>query len=424
MKNRILLLPIAVALLLSGCASRPINVSIALNDVSEVRGSINKNNVNNVGPGGFTPLLSAVLHRKPEIAKLLVVEKNADVNMADSNGGSPLFFAAALDQPEIAKLLIEHGANVNSAHNNGNTPLIMSATKANVEIVKLLIEKGANVNAVGSNGDTPLSAAGNVKEITKLLLSKGANASFRNQAGRTVNDQKLFVEQQRSQATQAAAAQRAQQVPPLAGGLFGVIVQQGQLQQPIQKQPVLQSSGEIKTLIAKKDMRGLRAYLDTHPDELFAIEDAHLRLLYTGPAELRIVDISRLVKNKTKNALVIAQINSTSGTYKKFTVDEMLDLKKMGISDEIVAAMISVTTEYNKEQKRNQQAAQPVQQVMQQQVAQQSVQQPAAESGAPAECLKLIAALKACDQAGGFLAMGCKGLARSQFNCPSVAQYM
>ena len=35
-------------------------------------------------------------------------------------------------------------------------------------------------------------------------------------------------------------------------------------------------------------------------------------------------------------------------------------------------------------------------------------------------CIKLAAALKACDYAGGFLTLGCKAVARSQFNCPGL----
>lgn len=46
------------------------------------------------------------------------------------------------------------------------------------------------------------------------------------------------------------------------------------------------------------------------------------------------------------------------------------------------------------------------------------------KSNTPAECIKLASALKACDQTGGFMAMGCKAAAKSQFDCPAVAQYM
>lgn len=67
---------------------------------------------------------------------------------------------------------------------------------------------------------------------------------------------------------------------------------------------------------------------------------------------------------------------------------------------------------YNQDQKRNRIA-------VQQQAKKQSEQpQQVAEANTPADCLKLAAAIKACDQTGGFLAMGCKAAARSQYNCP------
>ena len=40
------------------------------------------------------------------------------------------------------------------------------------------------------------------------------------------------------------------------------------------------------------------------------------------------------------------------------------------------------------------------------------------EKNMPLECVKLAASLEACDQTNGFLSMGCKAMARSQFDCP------
>lgn len=194
-----------------------------------------------------------------------------------------------------------------------------------------------------------------------------------------------------------------------------------QRQSQSQIEPTPQNADDIKTLIANNNMQGLRTYLDDHPEALSAIEDSRLRLRYTGPAKLRIMDIEQLVKNKKKDAIIIAKINSTSGAYKNFTDDEMAELQKMNISDEVVAAMITVTAEYDKEQKRLAEQRRVVQAVQQVQPIPVVAQ---AESNTPAECLKLIAALKACDQTGGFLQMGCKGLARSQFNCPNAERYM
>jgi hypothetical protein len=179
-----------------------------------------------------------------------------------------------------------------------------------------------------------------------------------------------------------------------------------------------QNTDDVKALIAKNDMQGLRVYLDEHPEALSTIKDSRLRLRYTGPAKLRIIDIEQLVKNKKKDAIIIAKVNSTSGLYKDFTDDEMTELQKMGISDEVVAAMIAATAAYNKEQKQ----VSAAQQVITQQYA--DPQQQVAEASTPADCLKLVVALKGCEQTGGLFAMGCKAMSRSQFNCPDVEKYM
>jgi FOG: Ankyrin repeat len=253
-----------------------------------------------------------------------MIDKGADVNSVDSAGDTPLMKATWRGHTEIAKLLIEKGANVNSVSNNGNTPLTLAAGKGYIEIAKMLIEQGANVNSVTNNGDTPLTAAAwqGHTEIAKLLVEKGADLSMRIKDGRTALE---LAEQFNHTET------------------YNAIV-----------------ASKLNTLISRNDKPGLRAYFDVHPEALSAIEDAHLRLLYTGPAELRIIDIAQLVKNKNKDSLIIAQINSTAGPYKRFTINEITELKKMAISDAVVAAMIAVTTEYNKDQKRlaEQQAAQ------------------------------------------------------------------
>ncbi len=184
---------------------------------------------------------------------------------------------------------------------------------------------------------------------------------------------------------------------------------------------------EFAALIAKNNPEELKTYLDEHPEALSTIKDITVRLRYTGPSELRIIDIEQMAKSGTKDALIIAQINSVGGPYKKFSVKEITALKQMKISDELVSAMIAITTEYNKEQKslkepKHEPVSQQAAPLLVQQVAQQSVQQQPepAPATTPMDCIKLGAALKACDHAGGFLSFGCKALARSQFNCPGL----
>ena len=195
------------------------------------------------------------------------------------------------------------------------------------------------------------------------------------------------------------------------------------------QEPAEDTPDELTTLIAKKDLTGLRTYLDAHPEALSSIKNASMRLRFTGPTDLRIIDIAQLVKEGKDDSLIIAQITSVAGPYKKFTALDLAALKKMAISDKLVAAMITVTTEDAKEQKRlseqqiTEQSAAPVQIVQeapQQQAQQVPEQQQAPESNALTDCLKLAAALRVCDHAGGFFAMGCKMVARSQFNCPTL----
>jgi hypothetical protein len=109
----------------------------------------------------------------------------------------------------------------------------------------------------------------------------------------------------------------------------------------------VKTSDGLKTMIDNNDLEALKAYLDEHPEALSSIKNANVRLRFTGPAELRIIDIAQMVKEGNKDALIIAQINSVGGPYKKFSASEISALKKMKISDELVVAMIAVTTEYS-----------------------------------------------------------------------------
>ena len=54
---------------------------------------------------------------------------------------------------------------------------------------------------------------------------------------------------------------------------------------------------DLKTLLAKNDLAGLKAYIERHPEELSTTKNTKLQLRFTGPAELRIIDIEQLVKD-------------------------------------------------------------------------------------------------------------------------------
>ena len=63
------------------------------------------------------------------------------------------------DSFSVAKLLIERGADVNMANSYGHTPLHGAALNCRNEVVKFLLEKGADPYRRNEDGHTPLSLA-------------------------------------------------------------------------------------------------------------------------------------------------------------------------------------------------------------------------------------------------------------------------
>jgi ankyrin repeat protein len=121
-------------------------------------------------------LVDAVRNHDREAVRSLL-QQRVDVNAAQADGATALFWAAHWGDLETAELLIQAGAQVNVANEYGVTPLFLACTNGNAPMTEKLLKAGANVNAALPTGDTPLMTAartGNV-ETAKLLLDHGAN---------------------------------------------------------------------------------------------------------------------------------------------------------------------------------------------------------------------------------------------------------
>lgn len=141
-------------------------------------------------PDGETPLIRAVVAEQAAAARLLI-ESGADVNCAGRlSGWTPLMFAR--DQPLIMRELIAAGADVNARtparemvspvsgrriRRGGETALHLAAAANNVEAIRILVEAGAEVEAVDENGCAPLDVAlrvGRPNEAATALVEAGA----------------------------------------------------------------------------------------------------------------------------------------------------------------------------------------------------------------------------------------------------------
>ena len=78
-----------------------------------------------------------------------------NVNATDSSGTTALHNAALYDSPEIAEIIISHGANIN-ANNNFHklTALHIAATHESYSTLKVLLSHGADMMFENSFGST------------------------------------------------------------------------------------------------------------------------------------------------------------------------------------------------------------------------------------------------------------------------------
>lgn len=105
-----------------------------------------------------------------------LIKPNADINICDSDGRTPLRRASYSKDHEIVSLLIDLGADPDIQCNKGCTALMEACWKGHVDIVKLLIGAGADVNLKTDKSETALSIATtyNHTQIIEILLKAGA----------------------------------------------------------------------------------------------------------------------------------------------------------------------------------------------------------------------------------------------------------
>ena len=110
------------------------------------------------------------------IAVEQLLRQKANPNEADTDGSTPLAWAAIRANPDIASLLLQAGADPNRANELGIGPLSLAISNGSAPIVTQLLARGANPNLPRENGETPLMTAARLgrPDMMKLLLVKGA----------------------------------------------------------------------------------------------------------------------------------------------------------------------------------------------------------------------------------------------------------
>lgn len=127
------------------------------------------------------------VRQRNKIAARLLLDKGAKTSKFGHQEIPPLHEAVWLGDIEITELLLKKGADVSETGLFGRTPLHISVSRGKEEITKILVENGAETSAADDDGQTPLhlSAEGYNSAITRLLLDNGADMSIVDHSGNT-----------------------------------------------------------------------------------------------------------------------------------------------------------------------------------------------------------------------------------------------
>jgi ankyrin repeat protein len=120
-----------------------------------------------------TPLMEAAKNSLPALVEeLLERDPHLDLDAQDREGEAALLEAARAGADGVVTLLLERGANVRVANRNGETPLILTAGHGSTAILRALLAHGANACARTAHHRTAVTEAaaeGHRKNLEVLL---------------------------------------------------------------------------------------------------------------------------------------------------------------------------------------------------------------------------------------------------------------
>ena len=118
---------------------------------------------------------------------LLLLDRGADSIKSNKFGATPLQIAAMRGHKDVIQCFLDRGVDVNITMFGGGTPLQWAAIFGQTDVAEFLLDRGADPNIASDNGRTPLNHAATIgnKHLVQLLLDRGADANMADDEGKT-----------------------------------------------------------------------------------------------------------------------------------------------------------------------------------------------------------------------------------------------
>lgn len=180
-----------------------------------------RKHINDKTMSGVTPLHIAAATDQDDIAKLLI-DNGADINAKTLTGFTPLHWAASRDAIHTATLLINNDAEVSLAARNGITPLHWAASKNSTNVLQILINVDADLSAVTDTGLTPLHMAMKQShgQSAVMLAEAKVDTEMKSPPQEALPDEPMVIADKLSDSYEPLPLEESPDVPRAVPGTF------------------------------------------------------------------------------------------------------------------------------------------------------------------------------------------------------------
>ncbi|GMI01741.1 hypothetical protein TrST_g10401 [Triparma strigata] len=167
-----------------GCAHVDLHTAVLEGNLSTLRSTLRRlgkkdpEKINEYDEKGRSPLSLAVKEAREDIADLILSSSDSDPDARDKwTGMAPMHHAAHLGLLVTVSKLLWRQADINILDNNGTTPLMMACANGNFKMVDLLLEENADPEKRDNYHWNALfyAAYGGSLEVTQRILNEGVN---------------------------------------------------------------------------------------------------------------------------------------------------------------------------------------------------------------------------------------------------------